>query len=644
MSQVPLAQKFHSVDPIVDTVERRSKYMNARMEFYTMQDIVDTVGNTITIESAADPSTIYNSASFMAADAALTAGNLVETRGYTTAGDGGAAVYVISASGVADGGNVIALGNGLFAITDFGGITCPTQWGAVKNDTSKGTVNSAAFNAMFLYMATIGGEKCSVSVSTGTYSLAASVLLPQALTANEDTFLIDFNGSELLAEANTMTLLLRNYNSGQESSKVSVLNVNFNGGGHTGVTGIDIQGGYNCQIINCEFNSLSKGIELGFALNSHIYNCKFTYCLRGCDIGLLGGTNTNGQSNVSTMHKCRFYSATTTDYALHIDRVSGVVVMDCIFEGNQPTGANIYFDGQSSVVNDCSIIGCHAESAGHATSGHNTHVYFTGGARLKVYNVFAQVTTNYVVPAAPVNGREIIHVAGGNAYTDLSMYYWTSAFSIRNDTNGGFYMTDTQLNTTLPNNMNTDPIQWTGTIGEPLYFAIERANDGIATSRGRAIRTSDTGGGKIHEHFLKAAAPGEVDVLKAYSYESWIGSYEGNVGRTVYGRSFYQPVAFDQQVVFTNDDYIVGTTTHGDLKTPPSSKINAVTMELEAGETGRYDQTLCPASGRPTVYTATAIPALASSAGKKGEIRSDATHMYICTADNTWIKSALVAF
>ena len=641
MSIIPSGQKFRTADASVDTTERRSAKLNNMIEFYTMADIVGTVSSQINTEGSADSSSLFNTKALMVADASLVENEVVETRGYTTAGDGGATVYTVSATGTADGGSVIALSNGLFAVTDFGGTTCATQWGAVRNNSASGTINSVAFNAMFLYVANTGGDMCSVNVTTGNYSIADTILLPQSLGANEEPFHLEFNNSELIAVTDNITLLKRVYKTGQESSKISILNANFSGVFRDGVTGVDIQGGYNCQIINGDFYSLAKGIELGFALNTHMYNLKFTTCLRGVNIGLLGGTNTNGQSNVSTMEKCRFYSPKLSDYALHIDRVSGVVITNCIFEGNQPTVANIHFNGQSSVVNDCTIIGSHADSAGHANSGNNTHVEFTGGARLKLYQVFAQATNTHVDPDNIVSGREIINITGSNAYTDLSMYYWSSSFSIRNDSNGFFNMTDTQLNTTLPNDLNAVPITWTGTVGEPLYFAIERANDGIGTSRGRGINTSDTGGGVRHTHFHRESG---VDTLIAFTYDAHNGSYEGNTARTTNGRNFYCPVAFDQKVVFTNDDHIIGTTPHSTLTTTHSNRDNAVSVELESGETGRYDHTLCPASGRPTVYTATAAPSTASDAGKKGEIRTDASNMYICIADNTWVKSALTSF
>jgi hypothetical protein len=637
MSIIPSGQKFRTADASVDTTERRSAKLNNMIEFYTMADIVGTVSSQITLEGAADASTIFNTVVGMVADSSLVDGNVVETRGYTTAGDGGATVYTVSATGTSDGGSVIALTNGLFAVTDFGGVTCPTQWGAVKNDSASSSENVTAYNSMFRYVESIGGDKCSVNISTGVYHLNATVKLPQSIVQAEVSFLIEFNNSELKATASNITLLQRDYLSAQESSKVSILNCDFTGSGFTGVTGVDIQGGYNCQISNGDFTGLAKGIELGFALNSHMYNLKFTNCLRGVNIGLLGGTNPNKQSNVSTMFKCRFYSSKATDYALYIDRVSGVVVEDCIFEGHQPTVANIMFDGQSSVVNDCTIVGCHAETAGHADSGNNTHVINTGGASLKLHRVFAQATNTHVDPDNIVGGREIIWHQGGEV--DISLYYYEPTFSFRIDSDAGFYMFDKMLNDVMPN--DTSEINFTGTIGEPLYFAIDRSSNGLSHSRGRAFSYEDTGGGYRHNHQLRS---GGVDDLKAVYVRNWAFAYAGNKDASLRGKTYYQRVAFDQKVGFTNRDLNITTATPTDLNGIPGQQANQVTMHLESGETGLHEQTLCPASGRPTVYTSTAAPSTVSDPGKKGEIRTDASNMYICIADNTWVKSALTSF
>ena len=95
MSIIPSGQKFRTTDESVDTTERRSSKLNGMLEYYTMADIVGTVSSQITVEGAADASTIFNTKAGMVADSSLVNGDVIETRGYTTAGDRGAAVYTV---------------------------------------------------------------------------------------------------------------------------------------------------------------------------------------------------------------------------------------------------------------------------------------------------------------------------------------------------------------------------------------------------------------------------------------------------------------------------------------------------------------------------------------------------------------------
>lgn len=46
-------------------------------------------------------------------------------------------------------------------------------------------------------------------------------------------------------------------------------------------------------------------------------------------------------------------------------------------------------------------------------------------------------------------------------------------------------------------------------------------------------------------------------------------------------------------------------------------------------------------AGTLPVYSGGATPSTSTSAGKKGDITSDASYLYICTADNVWIRSAI---
>lgn len=46
-------------------------------------------------------------------------------------------------------------------------------------------------------------------------------------------------------------------------------------------------------------------------------------------------------------------------------------------------------------------------------------------------------------------------------------------------------------------------------------------------------------------------------------------------------------------------------------------------------------------TGNTLVMPNTAAPAAANSTGTKGEIRFSNSHLYICIANNTWVRSAL---
>ncbi len=54
--------------------------------------------------------------------------------------------------------------------------------------------------------------------------------------------------------------------------------------------------------------------------------------------------------------------------------------------------------------------------------------------------------------------------------------------------------------------------------------------------------------------------------------------------------------------------------------------------------------TIMPAAGNPQTGSLAAVPATNSSAGRAGEVRWDATHIYVCVANNNWIRSLRAAF
>lgn len=615
MALIPSEQKFHTLDKDTPTKDRGSKQAQALRKIYTMADISATAAGSIGVPTDIQ----YNTVAVMQA-ASPDVGKYVATLGYTTVGDGGDSLYIVEATDPADTRHSLLLANGNYAVSIYDGITNPTQWGAVPSLAGAAVGNAAAFNEMFAHVQAEAGD-LSVNVLTGSYYIGATVLLPQSYVADADVFEVHFNGSTLLAAADGITLLSRTYHANQESGRVDIYSVSVNGNGYSNVTGINIQGAYATKIDSCNFTGLAVGLNLGWALATKIDQCLFGSCLRACNIGLEGGSG-NHQSNVCQVNNCRFYSPAAADYALYIDRVSGTTVMNTIFEGFHPTNADAYFDGQSSVVNDCTFDGCHAESAGNATSGDNTFIEYTGGATLSVLRVFAQSPVTGTNP----NGREILWIKGGGR-TELSMYYWANNFSIRNDIGGNFYMQDHVLNYALPSDSD---LNWTGTYGEPLYLEIDRGRTDQGMSRFRGENSTNTGGGIKTTHELSG-----IDRL--YNSTTWSNTFNVYQDKTVRGCNWYHPSAFDQKVAFTNNNY--GIDDIDTIKSIlPLQHPNKVTYRLEAGVTGSYDQTLCPSVGQTVVFNPAAPPNTDSSFGVQGEIRSNATYTYICVGPSSWVR------
>jgi hypothetical protein len=613
---IPGTQKFHTLDQKTPTKDRGSKQAQALRKIYTMADITATAAGSIGVPTDIQ----YDTVAVMQA-ASPDVGKYAATLGYTTAGDGGASLYLVAASDPGDTRHSLLLANGNYAVSIYDGITNPTQWGAVPSLVGSAVANAAAFNAMFAHVQAEAGN-LSVNVLTGSYYIGATVLLPQSYVADSDIFEVHFNGSTLLATADGITLLSRTYHANQESGRVDIYSVSVDGNGYSNVTGINIQGAYATKIDSCVFKGLAVGLNLGWALATVIDQCLWSVCLRGCNIGLEGG-NGNHQSNVCQVNNSRFYSPAAGDYALYIDRVSGTTVMNTIFEGFHPTNADAYFDGQSSVVNDCTFDGCHAESAGTAASGDNTFIEFTGGATLSVLRVFAQ---SPATPSNP-NSREILWITGIPQRTELSMYHWEPGFSIRNDADGNFYMQDHVLNYSLPSDSG---LNWTGTYGEPLYFEIDRGRTDQGISKFRGEQVLNTGGGYRSEYLLAG-----VDEL--IQKTTGLNSYNAYRSNSTRGVNWYNVHAFDQKIAFTNNNYGIGDKgTFSNIQ--PLQHPNKVTYHLESGITGTYTQTICPSDGQTSVFNTAGAPGTDASSGVQGEIRSDGTYTYICVATDSWVR------
>lgn len=83
---------------------------------------------------------MYATVADMAADTSLTSGHICGTLGFHAKGDGGAAYYTVSASGTANGMDIIALDNGLFAVLVVTEYITPEMFGAYGDGMTDDTV------------------------------------------------------------------------------------------------------------------------------------------------------------------------------------------------------------------------------------------------------------------------------------------------------------------------------------------------------------------------------------------------------------------------------------------------------------------------------------------------------------------------
>jgi hypothetical protein len=367
MALIPSEQKFHTLDKDTPTKDRGSRQAQALRKIYTMGDVVTTVAANIGVVTTNS----YDTVAAMVASSS-TAGDVVETSGYFSEGDEGGMFYDIASTGVADGGSVIALANGTYALARFKGTLSPTMWGVKANDSAASTANVASFNAMTLWLSTLGQNvpPNAVLFPQGRYYIDGTVYLPIGYLGATYSFIIDFNGSEivnnggtdfvmlhrdmdnrayapLVSGATTTAQNLQYYVS--ENLQLSNLKIKGNSKNASSV-GIQLEATSRSSLTNINCNTHGYGLSIQHGLETLIELCLFQNYLEGVWISngtaLWGSTAYQNQSNASTFSDCRWYSAVDTECALRNEGNSGVRVTACVFEGSPPQ-YNIIASGSS---------------------------------------------------------------------------------------------------------------------------------------------------------------------------------------------------------------------------------------------------------------------------------------------------------
>jgi len=303
--------------------------------------------------------------------------------------------------------------------------------------TTSDYIDWAAWQMCITQASTNGG---GVKARGGTYYLG-----PKSLTAIKyaKNFQLDGNYS-VLVSTGTSAIITRSAPTDNSDAntmvelKYTIKNITLNGTATQ--IGIDIGPSYGAYYQNVMASGLLEGIHLRFALRTTIDNCFSTNCNRGWIVDMgnwSGATNSNYQSNHTTIRSCRYYG--NGDVAIGIYAASGCVVEDCIIEGTS-VRVGIDVDGNSStVVKDITIRNTHFECASGATEAF-IKIRLGGGIATidKVFGQYASIlidagaTSGYLnvvlsnVPYWVFKGGKAFNNAGGVSwvflYNDNSLF------------------------------------------------------------------------------------------------------------------------------------------------------------------------------------------------------------------------------
>ena len=207
--------------------------------------------------------------------ATLEAGDICHTNGFHAAGDGGAAFYKIAASGTANGMDVLALQNSLYATLETN-LNVPNCYGA----DSTGIYDSSDAIAACIE-ANKGG---SIEFRVGKYKISEPIKTPHA---NDDRVNIDFNGATIIPSGQMGYLI----GIGEESpllsgmantSKTFYRNGIFENQSDYADAGVFISPYYkNATIENCNVDNFAVGIKISEGnvapSDVQVSNCKISY-------------------------------------------------------------------------------------------------------------------------------------------------------------------------------------------------------------------------------------------------------------------------------------------------------------------------------------------------------------------------------
>ena len=326
----------------------------------------------------------------------LILGNIYQTGGYTTVGDGGGLLYVI---GDSDGGHGILLADGYYANPVFlSPYVTPEMFGAVGDGN---TDDSASVQA-------------AINSEVGTVLLLNTYRLEAQITAASNRKIIGTPDSKLLwGNVNNVTSLLF----GSNLSNIEFENVSFDFGTQSDLKyGVSLLTCENIKFVGC---SVKNGYGYAFRLNAST-----GIIIKDCSFEDIPGAATNpggaiyGQDMKDvTISGCKcenlgdhfFYSA-------GVNGCENIVISDCILKTSGTNGLT----GGSAITlyansHDISIVNCVFEECREGIYAGPYSEYLTLPKNVTVSNcVFKNITTNAMTIYGISNANRVRRISVNN--------------------------------------------------------------------------------------------------------------------------------------------------------------------------------------------------------------------------------------
>lgn len=262
----------------------------------------------------------------MCSDSALEAGMVCATAGFRSVNDGGAGTYIISATGTANGMDMLQCGD-LIATLVVGDSVCPMQLGAydVTGQANPTDMSHQQLQRAFQISSVVDGRGKTYAVAASS-TMSGNTLIDCTLMASTGSV---YALTVSAGNNNVLRCSFANFQSGlycNASANIIITDCTFN----NCVSGLSCVGTTIVVITACRFNACETGLYCGGSSKTRAYECKFD----SCTTGIGSGGSANAFVCACTFNGCGVPPASSSIQTprVTINASAPLQVIDCSFD------------------------------------------------------------------------------------------------------------------------------------------------------------------------------------------------------------------------------------------------------------------------------------------------------------------------